>query len=63
MFFENGNWSETPGVLAADEPHLARLTQEQWERRLWFRRQVTRAMAGLGAFALVVTAIRMLALD
>lgn len=50
-------------MLTTDEPHLARLTQEQWQRRLWFRRQVRRMMACLGAFALVVTAIRVLALD
>jgi hypothetical protein len=63
VFFESSQWLEAPGVLATDEPHLARLTQEQWQRRLWFRRQVTRVMAGLGAFALVATAIRILALD
>lgn len=42
--------------VEAEKPLLLR--PEQLQRRLWFRRQVTRLMAGLGAFSLVTTAIR-----
>ena len=38
------------------EPLLLR--PDQLERRYWFRRQVARLMAGLGAFTVITTAIR-----
>lgn len=39
------------------EPLLLR--PEQLQRRLWFRRQVARLMAGVGAFSVITTAIRL----
>lgn len=39
------------------EPLLLR--PEQLQRRLWFRRQVARLMAGVGAFSIITTAIRL----
>lgn len=53
----------TPAATPIEEdPDLAPLTPLELGRRLRFRRHVLRAMAALGAFSAVVTAIRVAAL-
>lgn len=46
-----------PELVHDAEPLLLR--PEQLQRRLWFRRQVARLMAGVGAFSVITTAIRL----
>jgi hypothetical protein len=53
--------SATEPVHDDPEPHDPEpllLRPEQLERRLWFRRQVARLMAGAGAFSVITIAIR-----
>lgn len=45
--------------LVRDDPEPLLLRPEQLQRRLWFRRQVARLMAGVGAFSIITTAIRL----
>jgi hypothetical protein len=52
--------TESQPAIDADDSWL--LTPEQQQRRQWFRRQVTRLVAGMGAFGTVAMAVRIASL-
>lgn len=61
-FFDSAvsSWVSQPEPWLDDEPEEnPLLSPEHLRRRLWFRRQVTRLMAGLGAFSVVVVVMRL----
>jgi hypothetical protein len=69
-FFQGGILSEpavsdlrvTESQPAIDDDDSLLLTPEQQQRRRWFRRQVTRLVAGMGAFGTVAMAVRIASL-
>jgi hypothetical protein len=69
-FFQGGILSEpavsdflvTESQPAIDDDDSLLLTPEQQQRRRWFRRQVTRLVAGMGAFGTVAMALRIASL-
>jgi hypothetical protein len=69
-FFQGGILSEpavsdflvTESQPAIDDDDSLLLTPEQQQRRRWFRRQVTRLVAGMGAFGTIAMAARIASL-
>lgn len=69
-FFQGGSLSEptvSDRLVTESEPAIADddsllLTLEQQQRRRWFRRHVTRLVAGMGAFGTVAMAVRIASL-
>jgi hypothetical protein len=69
-FFQGGILSEpavsdflvTESQPAIDDDDALLLTPEQQQRRRWFRRQVTRLVAGMGAFGTIAMAVRIASL-